>query len=120
VLKAFRWKVEPVYTIGVILEDILSIETSKNQVSRHLINRIEDAGYKLTAVTEEQGKLVAWFKKAEPESPPTKTRAAAPNAPAEEEGPSTISRVPEENEANESVASSLDDSDAGLDSDLDR
>jgi len=65
VLKAFRWRVEPVYTIGVILDDMLSIETSRTQVSRTLIQRVEAAGYRLTAVTAEQGKPVAWFKRAE-------------------------------------------------------
>ena len=62
-LKAFRWKVEPVYTIGVILDDMLSIETSRSQISGTLIKRIESAGYKLTAVATDQGKPVAWFKK---------------------------------------------------------
>ena len=69
VLKAFRWNVEPLYTVGVILDDILSIETSKTQISRTLIKRIEDAGYKLTAVSVGQCKPVAWFKKAVPETP---------------------------------------------------
>ncbi len=66
VLKAFRWKVEPLYTIGVILDDILSIEPSKNQISRALITRVEGAGYRLTAVTIDQGRPMAWFKKAVP------------------------------------------------------
>lgn len=65
VLKAFRWRVEPVYTIGVILDDMLSIETSRNQISRTLISRVEGAGYRLTAVTIEQGKPVAWFRRHE-------------------------------------------------------
>ncbi|MGH9920485.1 MAG: hypothetical protein ACRD6W_16645, partial [Nitrososphaerales archaeon] len=63
VLKAFRWKVEPVYTIGVMLDDMLSIETSRTQISGTLIRRIETAGYKLTAVATDQGKPVAWFKR---------------------------------------------------------
>jgi hypothetical protein len=66
VLKAFRWKVEPLYTIGVILDDLLSVETSKNQISRALITSIEGTGYRLTAVSVDQGKPVAWFKKAAP------------------------------------------------------
>lgn len=65
VLKEFRWRVEPVYTIGVILEDMLSIETSRNQISRALISRVEGVGYRLSAVTIEQGKPVAWFRKHE-------------------------------------------------------
>jgi hypothetical protein len=92
VLKSFRWKVEPVYTIGVILDDILSIETSKNQISRTLINCVENAGYRLTAVTMDQGKPVAWFKKA-------------------------VS-VPEEPAANDSGVSSLDDVEAELEADV--
>ena len=63
VLKAFRWNVEPAYTIGVILDDMLSIETSHVQVSGTLIKRIEGAGYKLTAVVMDKGKPIAWFKK---------------------------------------------------------
>jgi hypothetical protein len=63
VLKAFRWKVEPVYTIGVILDDMLSIETGRGQISGTLINGIEGAGYRLTAVAIDQGKPIAWFKK---------------------------------------------------------
>jgi hypothetical protein len=63
VLKAFRWKVEPIYTIGVILDDMLSIETSRSQISGTLMKRIEGAGYRLTAVAIDQGKPVAWFKR---------------------------------------------------------
>jgi len=63
VLKAFRWNVEPVYTIGVILDDMLSIETSRSQISGTLIKRIEAAGYRLTAVVTDKGKPAAWFKK---------------------------------------------------------
>jgi hypothetical protein len=63
VLKAFRWKVEPIYTIGVILDDMLSIETSRGQISGTLIKRVESAGYRLTAVAIDQGKPIAWFKR---------------------------------------------------------
>lgn len=63
VLKDFRWRVEPLYTIGLILDDILSIETSKAQISRGLIRSVEKAGYRLTAITADQGKLIAWFKR---------------------------------------------------------
>jgi len=71
VLKGFRWKVEPIYTIGVVLDDLLSIETSRNEVSRELIVAVEGAGYRLSAVTIETAKLIAWFKKAsgEPDEP---------------------------------------------------
>jgi hypothetical protein len=65
VLREFRWRVEPVYTIGVILDDMLSIETSRNQISRTLVSRVEGTGYRLTAVTIEQGKPVAWFRRHE-------------------------------------------------------
>ena len=69
VLKAFRWKVEPLYTIGVILDDMLSIETSRSHISRELIHSVESAGYRLTAVTMDQGKLAAWFKKSSSDAP---------------------------------------------------
>jgi hypothetical protein len=65
VLRAFRWRVEPVYTIGVMLDDMLSIETSRNQISRALIERVEAAGYRLSAVTIELGRPVAWFRRRE-------------------------------------------------------
>jgi hypothetical protein len=70
VLKEFRWKVEPMYTIGVMLDDILSIESTKNQMNRKVIKGVEDAGYRLTAVTADQGKVVAWFKKKQPSNKP--------------------------------------------------
>jgi hypothetical protein len=69
VLKAFRWKVEPIYTIGVILDDMLSIETTRSQISGTLIKRVESAGYRLTAVTIDQGKPIAWFKREGPGMP---------------------------------------------------
>ena len=70
VLKEFRWKVEPMYTIGVMLDDILSIESKQNQMDRKVIKGVEDAGYRLTAVTADQGKVVAWFKKKQPSDKP--------------------------------------------------
>ena len=116
VLKAFRWKVEPVYTIGVILDDILSIETTRNQISRTLIKRIEeDAGYRLTAVTMDQGKPVAWFKKEASEVPPIPDPAAVPGA---EEPTSRLSRVSKMAGANEPVAPALDDLEAELEPDV--
>lgn len=83
VLKEFRWKVEPVYTIGVMLDDLLSIETSRSEITRPLIERIEESGYRLTAVVVEQGKPVAWFKREpEPEAPaveePTRANHESP------------------------------------------
>lgn len=63
ILKAFRWNVEPVYTIGVILDDNMSIETNKSEISASLIRQIEIAGYKLSAVTATSGKPTAWFKR---------------------------------------------------------
>lgn len=69
VLKDFRWRVEPLYTIGVILDDILSVEASKGQISRALIKGVEAAGYRLTAVTIDQGKPVAWFKRTTKDAP---------------------------------------------------
>jgi len=101
VLKAFRWKVEPVYTIGVILDDILSIETSRNQITRTLITRVESSGYRLTAVTDDQGKPVAWFRKVGDE---------APNTLAEEGREETGAGAP--------AGPNLDDLDAELDADV--
>jgi hypothetical protein len=79
ILRAFRWNVEPVYTIGVIVEDNLSIETNKGEISGSLVKKIENAGYKLSAVTATSSKPTAWFKrKSSPEVPlvddPERTR----------------------------------------------
>ncbi len=79
ILRAFRWNVEPVYTIGVIVEDNLSIETNKGEISGSLVKKIENAGYKLSAVTANSSKPTAWFKrKSSPEVPlvddPERTR----------------------------------------------
>ena len=79
VLRAFRWNIEPVYTIGVIVEDNLSIETNKGEISGSLVKQIENAGYKLSAVTANSSKPTAWFKrKPSPEVPlvddPERTR----------------------------------------------
>lgn len=63
ILRAFRWNVEPVYMIGVILEDNLSIETNKGEISGSLVKQIENAGYKLSAVTANSSKPTAWFKR---------------------------------------------------------
>jgi len=78
ILRAFRWNVEPVYTIGVIVEDNLSIETNKGEISGSLVKQIESAGYKLSAVTANSSKPTAWFKRKPSEVPlvddPERTR----------------------------------------------
>lgn len=63
VLKAFRWKVEPAYTIRAIVDDVLGVETTGNRISRTLISKVEGAGYLLTAVSIQEGTPVAWFKR---------------------------------------------------------
>jgi hypothetical protein len=62
-LRPFRWKVEPAYTIGVMLDDILSIETANGEIGGDMTKQIEGAGYKLSRVSVEKGNPVAWFKK---------------------------------------------------------
>ena len=42
---------------------MLSVVTNKDQITRSLVRRVEDAGYRLTAVTIDQGSPVAWFKR---------------------------------------------------------
>ena len=70
VLRAFRWNIEPVYTIGVIVEDNLSIETNKGEISGSLVKQIEHAGYKLSAVNANSSKPTAWFKRKPSPGPP--------------------------------------------------
>jgi hypothetical protein len=62
-LRPFRWKIEPAYTIGVMVDDILSIETANGEIGGDMTKRVEGAGYKFSRVSVERGKPVAWFKK---------------------------------------------------------
>jgi hypothetical protein len=62
-LRPFRWKVEPAYTIGVLVDDILSVETANHEIGADMTKQIEGAGYKLSRVSVERGKPVAWFKR---------------------------------------------------------
>jgi hypothetical protein len=62
-LRPFRWRIEPAYTIGVIVDDILSIEAANGEIGGDLTKQIEGAGYRLSRVSVEKGKPVAWFKK---------------------------------------------------------
>jgi hypothetical protein len=68
VLKAFRWKIEPTYTIGVLFDDNLSIVTNTGLISKGLILAVESLGYTLVAITAESGKPTAWFKRSEERS----------------------------------------------------
>lgn len=70
VLRAFRWRVEPMYTLGVMLDDIVSIESARNEIGRELVQSMESAGYRLTVIAADNGKLVAWFKKTGPGAQP--------------------------------------------------
>lgn len=62
-LRPFRWRVEPAYTIGVIVDDILSVETANGEISGDVTKQIEGAGYRLSRVSVEKGRPVAWFKR---------------------------------------------------------
>jgi hypothetical protein len=63
ILRPFRWTVEPAYTIGVMVDDILSVETANGEIGGDMTKEIEGAGYKLSRVSVVKGKPVAWFKK---------------------------------------------------------
>lgn len=63
VLKEFRWKIEPSYSIRVIFDDNICIEGNNGIISRKLIKRIESLGYRLTAVSVEGPSPTAWFKR---------------------------------------------------------
>lgn len=62
-LRPFRWSIEPAYTIGVMVDDILSIETANGEIGGDITKVIEGAGYEFSRVSVENGKPVAWFKK---------------------------------------------------------
>jgi len=62
-LRPFRWSIEPAYTIGVMVDDILSVETANGEIGGDVTKQIEGAGYKLSRVSVEKGKPVAWFKR---------------------------------------------------------
>ncbi len=63
ILRPFRWTVEPAYTIGVMVDDILSVETANGEIGGDMTKEVEGAGYKLARVSVVKGKPVAWFKK---------------------------------------------------------
>ncbi|MEM3267168.1 MAG: hypothetical protein QXR69_00585 [Conexivisphaerales archaeon] len=63
VLDSYRWNTQPPYRVGVIMNDILSIETSTGIISRGLIEKIERLGYTFTAINIQEGTPVAWFRK---------------------------------------------------------
>ena len=63
ILRPFRWRIEPAYTISVVVDDILSIETANGEIGGDMTKQIEAAGYKLSRVSVEKGKPVAWFKR---------------------------------------------------------
>jgi hypothetical protein len=63
ILRPFRWTIEPAYTIGVMVDDILSVETANGEIGGDMTKEIEGAGYKFSRVSVEKGKPVAWFKK---------------------------------------------------------
>lgn len=62
-LRPFRWRIEPAYTIGVMVDDILSVETANGEIGADMTKEIEGAGYEFSRVSVENGKPVAWFKK---------------------------------------------------------
>jgi len=62
-LRPFRWSIEPAYTIGVMVDDILSVETANGEIGGDMTKQIEGAGYKLARVSVEKGKPIAWFKR---------------------------------------------------------
>lgn len=66
ILRTFRWRVEPTYTIGVIVDDILSVETANGEIGGDMTKQVEGAGYKFSRVSVEKGRPVAWFKKYAP------------------------------------------------------
>lgn len=66
ILKSFRWKVEPAYTIGALFDDLLSIEAENGEIGGDMTKQIEDAGYRLSRVVVERGRHVAWFKREPP------------------------------------------------------
>jgi hypothetical protein len=65
-LRPFSGAVEPAYTIGVLVDDILSVETANGEIGGEMTKQIEDAGYKLSRVSVARGRPVAWFKRKDP------------------------------------------------------
>ncbi len=69
-LRPFRWRVEPAYTIGVMVDDILGVETANGEIGGDMTKQIEGAGYKFSRVSVEGGKPVAWFKRSQTSNRP--------------------------------------------------
>jgi hypothetical protein len=63
ILRPFRWRIEPAYTISVVVDDILSIETANGEIGGDMTKQIEASGYRLSRVSVEKGRPVAWFKR---------------------------------------------------------
>ncbi len=62
-LRPFRWRLEPAYTIGVLVDDVLSVETASGEIGGDMTKQVEGAGYRLSRVSVESGMPVAWFKR---------------------------------------------------------
>ena len=63
ILWPFRRTTQPPYTIGVIVDDILSVEAANGEIGGDLTKKIEGAGYRLSRVSVVEGRPVAWFRK---------------------------------------------------------
>ncbi len=62
-LREFRWNAEPPYVIGAIFDNIVSIQSQAGALSKEVIEKIEELGYRFVAVDAPKGRVTGWFKK---------------------------------------------------------
>src|SRR5437667_7781996 len=62
-LGQFRWNIEPPYVIGALFDDIVSIQALAGSITKHVLEKVEELGYKFIAVDAPNGCVTAWFKK---------------------------------------------------------
>jgi hypothetical protein len=62
VLREYRWSIEPPYVIGVLFDDLLSVQSQNGKVAGDMIEKVEALGYHFVAVDAPNGVVTAWFK----------------------------------------------------------
>jgi len=62
-LGQFRWNIEPPYVIGALFDDIVSIQAQAGSITKDVLEKVEELGYRFIAVDAPNGCVTAWFKK---------------------------------------------------------
>ena len=62
-LGQFRWNIEPPYVIGALFDDIVSIQALAGSITKDVLEKVEELGYRFIAIDSPNGCVTAWFKK---------------------------------------------------------